>query len=126
MLAYSRRNHERLIRREAEEFLGQPHFLRPQRLAMSAWRILLVRRAIADMTVHDNQSGAVAGGEEPAIRSFQHLDIVGIGDAYDFPSVGQKSCSYVLGNCDIVMPFDGYAVTVIDPAKVGEAQMTRQ
>src|SRR5258708_38371197 len=93
---------------------------------MSAWRILLVRRAIADMTVHDNQSGAAVGGEETAIRSFQHLDIVGIRDAYDFPSVCQKSSGNVFGKCDIGMAFDRYAVTVIDPAQVREAQMARQ
>src|SRR5260370_31571681 len=111
MLAHSRRNHKRLIRREAEEFLGQPHFLRPQRLAMSAWRILLVRRSIADMAVHDYQSGAVVGGEKPAIRAVQHFDIVGIGDAYDFPSASRKSCSHVFGKSDIRNAFERYAGT---------------
>src|SRR5260370_10238292 len=118
MLAHSRRNHKRLIRREAEEFLGQAHFLRPQRLAMSAWRILLVRRSIADMAVHDYQSGAVVGGEKPAIRAFQHFDIVGIGDAYDFPSVGPKSCGNVFRKWDIRLAFNRYAVNAQDPAQV--------
>ncbi len=84
-----------------------------------------MRRSIADMAVHDYQSGAVVGGEKPAIRAFQHFDIVGIGDAYDFPSVGQKSCGNVFGKCDIGMAFDRYAVTVIDPAQFREAQMAR-
>src|SRR5258707_9293697 len=100
MLASSRRNHERLIRREAKEFLGQPHFLRSQRLAMSAWRILLVRRAIADMAVHDNQSGAVPCGKKPAIPPPQHLHIAWIGDPHYFPSRRPKSGCNVFGACD--------------------------
>ena len=58
---HSIRNQELRILRPAIEFLYQPHFLFPKRLAMSFIRILFVRSAVADMAIHNDQRGPVFG-----------------------------------------------------------------
>ena len=73
MLAHAFRNHEVLRRIEAEELLGQPHFLLAQRFAMRLGGILLVRRAIADMAVHDDQRRPTLGPQEGPKACVEHV-----------------------------------------------------
>ena len=59
MLAHAGGNHELLVWIEAEELLGQPHFVVAKRLAMRLERVMLVRRTVADMAMHDDQRGPI-------------------------------------------------------------------
>ena len=54
------------------------------------------------------------------------LDIVGIADPQDVPAISQKSRLNVFGKSDPRVPFDRDVVVVVDPAKIVEAQVTRQ
>ena len=77
MLAHAFRNHEVLRGIEAEELLGQPHFLLAQRLAVRLGRILLVRRAVADMAVHDDQRRPILVRRKVRIGLLEQVHVVG-------------------------------------------------
>ena len=80
MFAHAGGNDELLIGVEAEELLGQPHFVVAKRLAVGLGRVLLVRGAIADMAVHDDQRRPVARLLEAFIGLLQHCRVVGVAD----------------------------------------------
>src|SRR5712691_6605503 len=53
--------------------LGQLDLFLAERLAVGGGSILLVRSAVGDVTVHDNQGGAIVGAQEDFEGALQHL-----------------------------------------------------
>ena len=78
--------HEELgILRPAIGALGEPHLVLAQRLAMGRGGVDLVRRAIADMAVEDDQRRPALGLAEDRQRILDALEIVGIADPQHVP-----------------------------------------
>ena len=104
--------------------LGQPDLLFAERLAVRRARVLLVGRTIGDVTVHDDQGGSIGGGAERVERPPQHVEIVGVADACHVPAIGDEARRHVLGERPVGVTFDRDLVVVVDPAEVGELEMT--
>jgi len=52
------------------------------------------------------------------------IDVVGIADSQDIPSVCQKPGRYILSEGDARVAFDGDVIVVVDPAEIVESQMS--
>src|SRR5262249_38145630 len=114
------------ILRPAVSVLDQPDLLLAQGLAMGRGRIDLVRRAIADVAVQNDQRGSTFGLAEDGKRILDALEVVGITNPQDVPVIAEESRRDVLGEGDTRFAFDGDVVVVIDPAEVVEAEMAGQ
>src|SRR5262245_39710691 len=106
--------------------LGKPSLIVAEWLAMSRGRVLLVRGAVADVTVQHNESGTLFGFPEDVDGVLDALDVVGVADAQDVPTVIQKPACNVLSESDARIALDGDVVVVVDPAEIIEAQVTSQ
>src|SRR4029077_19744685 len=89
-------------------------------LAMCGARILTMRRAISDMTLYDYDGRFARRSSSIPKRSFDSIEIVGIPDANNVPSVGKEPPSDILGKRDIRLAFDRDVIAIVDPAKVVE------
>jgi hypothetical protein len=76
--------------------LGQPDLVLAERFTVRRARVLLVRRAVRDVTVDDDQRRAIGGVREGRERALEHLQIVGIADARDVPAVADESRGHVV------------------------------
>ncbi len=103
--------------------LGEADLVVAERLAVRGAGVLLVRRAIADVAVDDDQGRAIAGPAEDLDRMRNPLDIVGIADAHHVPAVAHEAGRDILGERDVGVPLDRDAVAVVDPAEVRELEM---
>ena len=103
--------------------LGEADLFVSEWLAMGRGCVLLVRRAVADVTVQNDEGGAVLGLAENVEGVLDALDVVGVADAQDVPSVSQESGLNVLGKGDARASLDGDVVVVVDPAKIIEPQV---
>ena len=106
--------------------LGEPDLLVAERLAVGRGSVLLVRGAVADVAVQNNERGPVLRLAKDVEGVLDALDVVGVADPQDVPAVSQKSRLDVLCKGDARVPLDGDVVVVVDPAKVVEAQVTGQ
>ena len=92
---------------------------------MRVRRILLVRRAVADVAVDDDQRRPVVGLQERLVGAAEHRQIVGIGDARDVPAVARHTSSSTSSSNDhFAGPFDRDAVVVVDPAEIRKLEMS--
>src|SRR6476660_9486161 len=57
-------------------------------------------------------------------RLFDSVNVIGIADAQNIPTVGEKTCGHVFGECDVRIPFDADVIVVPDPTKIIQAEMT--
>ena len=80
--------------------------------------ILLVRRAVGDVAVDDDQRRAILHVLERLERPVEHFQIVGVADASDVPSVADEARSNVVAEGPIGVTLDRDLVVVVDPAKV--------
>ena len=111
------------VLRPAVVALGQPDFLLAERLAVGGAGVLLVRRALADVAVDDDQRRPVARLLEDAEGPVEHVQVVGVADARDVPAVADEARGHVLAEGQVRVAFDGDVVVVVDPAQVGELQV---
>ena len=58
--------------------------------------VLLVRRSVADVAVHADQSGSVLGIQEAVVRLGQHVQIVRISDMFNVPAVAFEAFAHIL------------------------------
>src|SRR6266566_1606841 len=89
------RNQKLRVFRPAVISLHPFDFRFAQRLTLRFVRVLLVRRAVADVAVDNDERWPIVGLEEVFIRAPEHLEIVRIGDVRDVPSVARKARCYV-------------------------------
>jgi len=59
-------------------------------------------------------------------RVFDAINIVGVADAQDVPSVTEEAGSDVFSKGDVCVSFDGDVVVVVNPAEVIETEVARQ
>ena len=120
VIVYAIRHVELLVFGPAVVPFRETNLLFSQRLAVRAAGILLVGRAVADMAVHDNQRGPVAGALKCSERPSEHFQIVRIAHPCHIPSVTDEAGGHVLGKSQSGVAFDGDVVVVVDPAEIGE------
>ena len=119
--------HEKLgILGPAIAALGKAYFLFAERLAMGGAGVLLVRRAVADMALDDDQRRHVRRAAESLDRLGHPLRVVGIADALHVPAIGQEARRDVVAEGQIGVPLDRHPVAVVDPAKIPEHQVARE
>src|SRR5215813_5816595 len=126
VLSHAVRYVELGIRVPAVELLGQTHFLGTRRLAMGIARIVLVRRTVADVTMHDDQSWPILGVCKRLVGARQLVKVVGIAHRDDVPAIRCEARANVLGKGELRRALDRDLVVVVDPAQIGELQMTSQ
>ena len=103
--------------------LREPDLLVSKGLAVSRSRVLLVRGAVANVTVQNDEGGAFLGLAENIEGMLDALDVVGVAHAQNVPPVRQESRLNVFCKSDARAPLDGDAVVVVDPAKIVEPQV---
>ncbi len=120
------RHQELRILRPAVGALGKAHFLFAERVAVGRGRVLLVRRAVADDAV-DNDEGRTVFG---AAKGLQCVDdprpVVRVADPQDIPAIPFESALHVLAESEIGVAFDGDRVAVVDPAQIRQPKMSGQ
>ncbi len=75
----------------AVKLLGQADFLLAQRFSMRFVGILLVRRAVSDVAIDDDERGPVFGDDKGAVGAAESVEIVGIADVRDVPAIAQEA-----------------------------------
>ena len=103
--------------------LDELHFVFPQGLAMGRGGIDLVRRAIADVAVENDQRRPVFRLAEDRERLRDALKIVGIADPQHIPMVGEEARGDIFGKGDAGLAVDGDVIVVVDPTQVVESEM---
>ena len=91
---------------------------------MRAASILLMRRAVSDVAVHDDQRGAILGVLKSAERTGQHVEIVCVANPRHIPAVSDKTRGHVFRKGQGSVAFDRDAVVVVDPAEIRESQVS--
>ena len=110
---------EFFVLRPAVEFVGERDFFRAERFAVSFVGVLVVRRAVADVAVDDNQCGLVSGLTENVESLGERDRVVGVGDVFDVPTVAFEARGHVFAEGQAGVAFDGDVVVVVDPAEIG-------
>ena len=123
MFAHAIGHGEARVGVEAVELLGAARLVDTQRLAVGGGAVLLVRRAVADVAVHDDQRWAVVRALEGLQRQRRGLDVVGVGHLQHLPAAGREARADVLGKGDGRRAFDADVVAVVDPAQPAELQV---
>jgi len=103
--------------------LDQLDFGFAEGLAVGFVGILLVGRAVTDVTVDDDERGLVVGFEGYFVATREHHQVVGIGDAGDVPAVADEAGHHIFAEGPTGGAIEGDAIVVVDPAKIGELQM---
>ena len=88
------------VLRPAVDALGQADLLVAERLAVGLGRVLLVRRAVADVAVEDDERGAALGLPEDLQGVLDAIDVVGVAHPQDVPPVTQEPGRDVLRERD--------------------------
>ena len=83
----------------------------------------LVRRAIADVAVQDDQRRPALGLAEDFQRILDPFEVIGIADPQDIPSIGEEARGDIFGEGELRVALDGDVVVVVDPAEIVEAEM---
>src|SRR4029077_6086399 len=91
VLVYPAGNQELGVGRRAVRLLDQLNLLFAERLAVRRTRVLTMRRTIADMTVNDYDRWSARRARGIPERVLNAIQIVGIPDTNDVPSIRQKS-----------------------------------
>src|SRR5262249_21587885 len=88
--------------------------------------ILLMRRAVADVSVQYDEGWATLGLAKNRQRVLDPADVIGVAHAQNVPTITQKSGRDVLRKGDARVTFNRDVIVVIDPAEVVQGEMARQ
>src|ERR1700704_1404896 len=94
---------------------GEANLLLTQRLAMSGGGILLMRRAVTDMAVENDESWEPLGLAKGVESLLDPVYVIGVAHAQDVPAITHESRSDVLRKGDARVAFDRDVVVVVDP-----------
>ena len=117
------RHQELRILGPAVKALGEAHFLHAERIAVRGCGVLLVRRAVADDAVDDDQRRLVFGAAECFYRFGERRPIIGVAHAHHVPAIAFEPALHVFAEGELGVAFDGHRVAVVNPAQIGEAEM---
>ena len=126
MLVHAVGDEELGVLRPSVKTFGETDLVLPQRLAMGFGRVVLVRRAIADVAVEDDERGAAFRALEDLEGARDTIHVVGVVHALHVPSVTHEPPGHVLRERQACAAFDGDAIVVVDPAQVVETQVAGQ
>src|SRR5262245_10481956 len=112
--------------RPAVGTLRQPDLFLAQRFAVRRTRVLLVRRAVGDVTVDDDQGRSIARALERPERALEHLEIIGVADARDVPPEPDDARGHIIAVRQRRVALDGYVIVVVDPTEVVEFEVSCQ
>ena len=126
VLADALGHEERRVLRPAVSALGQADFLGAERFTVGGAGVLLVRRAVGDVAVDDDERRAIGRVLERAERALEHREVVGVADPRHVPPVADEPRRHVVAERERGVAFDGDVVVVVDPAQVAERQMAGQ
>ena len=88
--------------------------------------VLLVRRAVADVAVHDDEGGPPAAALGRLEGAVEHGEVVRVPDARDVPAVGDEAGGHVFAEGELGVALDRDVVVVVDPAEVVELEVPGQ
>src|SRR5262245_14737058 len=123
-LAHAVGDQELRVLRPPIAALAKANFLRTELLAVRGRGVLLVRGAVADVAVEDDQRGAPLRFAKDAESGLDAIEIVGVADTEDVPAVPLESGGDILCEYEARLTFDRDVVVVVDPAEVVEREMT--
>src|SRR5712671_4283073 len=124
VLAHSVGYQELRVLRPAVYALRQFDFFFAERFAVRFFCVLAVRRAKTDVTVYDNQFGAILNAERMVVGIGERNQIVGIVDVLDIPTIGCEPGRDIFVVSEIGITLDGDMVVVVYPAQVRKSQMS--
>src|SRR5581483_7084522 len=104
--------------------LGQADLLLAKWFAMRGGGVLLVWCAVADMALTDDQRRTVLTAVEDLDRCIDMLEIIDVADPRDVPAVTEETRRHVLAEGEVGVAFDGHAVAVVEPAEIGQFEMS--
>src|SRR6267154_6583389 len=82
-----------------------------------------MRRAPADVAIHDDKRWTIVGLLERAETRANHVQIICVSDVRDVPAVCGKSRGYVFGKRERSSSLDRDPVAVVNPAEIGKLKM---
>jgi hypothetical protein len=95
----------------------------PERLAVGRVGVLLVRRAVPDERLLDDQGRLVGARLGPGERLLHPVEVVAVVDPEDVPPVGLEPGRDVLAERQVGVPVDGDGVVVVDEREVVELEV---
>jgi hypothetical protein len=116
--------HTELLVRPAIDCLGQRDLVFTQWRAVRTMRVRLVRRTERDRASDDDQRRLVGRVVELLDRRTQRLDVVGITNLHDVPTEPFKPLADVFRKCEFGIALDRDVIIVVQPAEVGQLQMS--
>ncbi len=123
MLAHPVRHEELGVLGPAVGALGLAHLLLAERLAVGGRGVDLVRRAVADVAVDDDQCRPPLLALELLEGGGDQVGVVGVADPGDVPAVAHEAGGDVVVVGEVGHPVDSYSIVVVDPAEVVELQV---
>src|SRR5262249_42209599 len=114
---------EMRVLRPAIVALGKAYFVLAKGFAMRGRGILLMRRAEANVAVHDDQGRTIVLGLEHRQRLLDRRPVVRIGNVKHRPAVAVESRPDVLAECERRVALDRDMIIVVDPAQVRQLEM---
>ena len=120
MFAHAVRHQKFGVLRPAVAAFGETNLLLAERLAMGGAGVLLMRGAVADMAVDDDQGRHGLRAAESLERLRQPLRVVGVADLLHVPAIGQEARRDIVAESEIRVPLDRDPVAVVDPAQIAE------
>ena len=88
--------------------------------------VLFVRRTVTDVAVEHNERRPAFRLAEYRERVFDAVNVVGIADPQDIPTIREKSRGDIFGKRDTRIAFDADVVVVPNPTEIIEAEMAGQ
>ena len=104
--------------------LGLAHLLLAERLAVGGGGVDLVRRAVADVAVDDDQRRSPLLALELLEGGGDQVGVVGVADPGDVPAVAHEAGGDVVVVGEVGFAVDRDVVVVVDPAEVVELEVT--
>src|SRR5256885_11120219 len=86
--------------------LRQADLVFAERLAMRGARVVLVRRPPSDVAVDDDERRTVGARLERREGLLEQVEVIGVADAHDVPSVGKEPARDVLREGEVRPPLD--------------------
>src|SRR5262249_23132320 len=87
--------------------LAEANLVLPERFPVGFRSVLFVGRTVADVAVQDDKSGPLFGLAENVQGVLDAVNVVGIADAQDVPSIGQETTGHILRESELGVAFDG-------------------
>src|SRR5262245_14679356 len=106
--------------------LDQSYLILAQRLAVGGGSVDLMRRAVADVAIQNDQRWPALRLPESRERRLDLVKVIGIANNQHVPSIAAEALGNILAESDARLALNSDVVVVVDPAQVIETEMTCQ